>query len=245
MAFGAEGGSFMKITALGHSAFRIETGKAVILIDPFITGNPAAKPGIMELTRDCTHVLLTHGHDDHVGDTVEICKATGATLVSSFEVCNYLAHKGVAKYSPGNHGGRISFDDFDSIFTNAWHSSSHIKDGIPIYLGNPMGFVIEPKTEPGKTVYVMGDTGISHDMSLVQELYKPVIGIVPIGDRFTMGPDQAALACRKFFTFSTIIPCHYASFEGYVIPHEKPFLEAMGPDAKKVKPLKSGESIKL
>ena len=81
----------MKITALGHSAFRIETGKAVILIDPFITGNPAAKPGMMDLTRDCTHVLLTHGHDDHVGDTVSICKATGATLVSNFEVCNYLA----------------------------------------------------------------------------------------------------------------------------------------------------------
>ncbi len=164
----------MKITALGHSAFRIDTGKAVILIDPFITGNPAAKPGTMDLTRDCTHLLLTHGHDDHVGDTVSICKATGATLVSNFEICNYLAAHGVAKYSPGNHGGRISFEDFDAIFTNAWHSSSKInKDGIPIYLGNPSGFVIEPKTEKGKTVYVMGDTGISHDMSLVQELYKP------------------------------------------------------------------------
>lgn len=236
----------MKITALGHSAFRIETGKAVILLDPFITGNPAAKPGMMDLTRDCTHVLLTHGHDDHVGDTVSICKATGATLVSNFEICNYLAAHGVAKYSPGNHGGRISFEDFDVIFTNAWHSSGKInKDGIPIYLGNPSGFVIEPKTEKGKTVYVMGDTGISHDMSLVEELYHPAIGIVPIGDRFTMGPDQAALACRKFFTFSTIIPCHYASFEGYVIPNEEPFLAAMGPDAGKVKALKSGESISL
>jgi len=236
----------MKITALGHSAFRIETGKAVILVDPFITGNPAAKPGVMDLTRDCTHVLLTHGHDDHVGDTVSICKATGATLVSNFEICNFLAGHGVKNYSPGNHGGRIGFGDFDAIFTNAWHSSARIqKDGVPIYLGNPSGFVIEPKTEKGKTVYVMGDTGISHDMSLVQELYNPVVGIVPIGDRFTMGPDQAALACRKFFTFSTIIPCHYASFEGYVIPHEEPFLAAMGPDAGKVKALKSGESISL
>ena len=109
----------MQITWFGHSAFRLDVKGAVILIDPFITGNPAAKPGVMDHTRDCTHVLLTHGHDDHVGDTVAICLATGATLVSNFEVCNYLAAQGVANYSPGNHGGRISFPDFDAIFTNA------------------------------------------------------------------------------------------------------------------------------
>ena len=235
----------MKITGIGHSAFRIETGKAVLLIDPFITGNPAAASHAMGLTKGCTHVLLTHGHDDHVGDTVAICAATGATLVANFEICNFLAAQGVANYSPGNHGGRIAFEDFDVVFTNAWHSSSHIVDGKPIYLGHPSGFVIQPKRETGKTVYVMGDTGLSLDMTLVQELYRPAIGIVPIGDRFTMGADQAAYACRKFFTFSTIVPCHYASFKGYVAGDAKEFLAAMGPDAGKVKELKSGETITL
>ncbi len=219
----------MKITYLGHSAFRIETGKAVILIDPFITGNPAAAMSVEEASRGATHVLLTHGHDDHVGDALAILKQTGATLVANFEICNWLAAQGASNYSPGNHGGRIAFDDFDLVFTNAWHSSSHIKDGVPIYLGNPSGFIIQPKREKGKTLYVAGDTGLSLDMKLIHDLYKPVIGILPIGDRFTMGAEQAAYACKKFFKFKTIIPCHYASFEGYVASDAKAFLKAMGP----------------
>ena len=111
----------MKITYHGHSAFRIETGKAVVLIDPFFTGNPAAKASWQEASKGCTHVLLTHGHGDHTGDSLAILKATGAVLVANFEICNYLNSKGAENYSPGNHGGRIAFDDFDVIFTNAWH----------------------------------------------------------------------------------------------------------------------------
>lgn len=235
----------MKITYHGHSAFRIETGKAVILIDPFFTGNPAAKVGWQEASQGLTHLLLTHGHGDHTGDSLEILKATGATLVSNFEICMWLNAKGVENYSPGNHGGRISFDDFDVIFTNAWHSSSDTNGGNPIYLGNPSGFVIEPKTEKGKTLYVAGDTGLSYDMKLIQELYKPVIGIIPIGDRFTMGGDQAAYACRNFFDFKTVIPCHYASFKGFVADDASTFLTAMGPDAGNVKVLAAGETVTL
>ena len=233
----------MKIGYIGHSAFRIETGKAVILVDPFITGNPAAKTDVKTASAGATHVLLTHGHDDHIGDAVEILKATGATLVANFEICNYLAAKGVANYSPGNHGGRIAFDEFDLVFTNAWHSSSAIVDGTPIYLGNPSGFAIMPKREKGRTLYIAGDTGLSFDMKLVHELYAPTIGILPIGDRFTMGPEQAAYACRKFFKFKIVIPCHYASFAGYVIPDATPFLKAMGPERRKVKAIAGGQSI--
>lgn len=235
----------MKITYIGHSAFRIEFAGAVILLDPFITGNPAARADVKSMSAGATHVLLTHGHDDHVGDALDILKATGATLVSNFEVCSWLAGQGVENYSPGNHGGRISFDAFDVMFTNAWHSSSHVENGRPLYLGHPAGFVIEPKAETGKTIHAMGDTGISLDMKLVHELYKPEIGLVPIGDRFTMGPEQAAYACREFFAFDTIIPCHYASFAGYVIPTAEPFLAAMGDQAAKVKVLSGGESIEL
>ena len=92
------------------------------------------------------------------------------------------------------------------------------------------------------TAYVSGDTGLTYDMQLVHELYKPEIGIVCIGDRFTMGPDQAAYACRKFFKFKTVIPCHFATFEGFLIPDAKPFLKAMGPKAKSVKVMKSGDT---
>lgn len=233
----------MKITNLGHSAFRIETGAAVILVDPFLTGNPAAKTGWQEASQGLTHLLLTHGHGDHVGDSLEILKATGATLVSNFEICSWLAGQGVENYSPGNHGGRISFADFDVIFTNAWHSSSAMVDGVPVYLGNPAGFVIQPKAEQGNTLYIAGDTGISYDMKLIQEFYRPEIGILPIGDRFTMGPDQAAYACRNFFDFRTVIPCHFASFKGYVDEDESKFLKAMGPDAGKVKVLAAGETV--
>ena len=235
----------MKIIYHGHSAFRIETGKAVILIDPFFTGNPAATSDWQSASKGCTHLLLTHGHGDHTGDSLDILKATGAVLVSNFEVCTYLNAKGAENYSPGNHGGRIRFDDFDVIFTNAWHSSSDTSSGTPVYLGNPAGFIIEPRREKEKTVYIAGDTGISLDMKLIHDLYKPVIGILPIGDRFTMGGDQAAYACRNFFDFTTVIPCHFASFKGYVADDAEAFLKAMGSGAKKVKAIAGGESLNL
>jgi L-ascorbate metabolism protein UlaG (beta-lactamase superfamily) len=166
-----------------------------------------------------------------IGDAVEILKATG-TLVANFGNLQLSRAKGAANYSPGNHGGRISFDDFDLVFANAWHSSSAIIDGTPIYLGNPSGFVIMPKREKGRTLYVTGDTGLSLDMKLIHDLYAPVIGILPIGDRFTMGPEQAAYACRKFFKFKVVIPCHYASFAGYVIPDATRFSRPWGRSAQ-------------
>lgn len=202
----------MKVTWFGHSAFRVETGSAVIMIDPFLTGNPTFKGDAKQAAKGTTHVVLTHGHDDHTGDTVDICKSTGALLTANFELCMYLNGKGVENINPANHGGNLDLGDFSVAYVPAWHSSSTIVDGRPVYLGNPAGIVIQPKKESGKTLYHMGDTDIFSGMELINEIYQPVIGIVPIGDRFTMGARLAAMACKRYFKFKTVLPCHYGTF---------------------------------
>lgn len=201
----------MKITWFGHSAFRVETGGAVIMIDPFLSHNPKYGKDAVAAARGATHVLLTHGHDDHVGDTVAICKATGAQLVANFEICMFLHGKGVENFSSGNHGGNIDCGDFTVALVPAWHSSSTIVDGRPVYLGNPAGLVIQPKNGD-RVLYHMGDTDIFPGMGLINEIYAPKIGIVPVGDRFTMGGRVAARACRDYFAFETVVPCHYGTF---------------------------------
>lgn len=199
----------MKLTWFGHSAFRIDLDGAVIMIDPYLanptfTGDhPAAYGGT-------THVVLTHGHDDHIGSTLEICQATGATLIANFEVCQFLEAQGITNYSPMNTGGQVDFGPFSVAFVAAWHSSGTVVDGQSVYLGNPNGVVIQAPGE--KSLLHMGDTDIFSDMALINEIYAPKIGIVPIGDRFTMGPRLAAMACRRFFDFDTVIPCHHGTF---------------------------------
>jgi L-ascorbate metabolism protein UlaG (beta-lactamase superfamily) len=199
----------MKLTWYGHSAFRLEVPGATVMLDPFIE-NGTFKGDAKAAYRGATHVVLTHGHDDHIGATVEICKATGATLVANFEICMYLAGKGVEKYSPMNHGGTVDHGAFAASFVPAWHSSSTIVDGRPVYLGNPAGVVIVAKGE--KTLLHMGDTDIFSDMALINDIHQPKIGIVPIGDRFTMGARLAALACKRFYAFETVVPAHYGTF---------------------------------
>lgn len=199
----------MKITWFGHSCFRIETGNSVLLIDPYLKGNPSfEKSGVSweAATNGVTHVALTHGHDDHIGDAAEICKLRGATLFAVFELAMHVHGKGAQKLEPMNTGGTVRSTDFDLTFTQALHSSS--SNGV--YLGNPCGIVLQ--TRENKTLYHMGDTDAFSGMELINELYKPTIGIVPIGDRFTMGARSAAYACKKYFNFSTVIPCHYGTF---------------------------------
>ncbi|MFC6491147.1 metal-dependent hydrolase [Nitratireductor sp. GCM10026969] len=203
----------MKITWYGHSAFRIEAGDARILIDPFLSGNPAWDGGWEGPAEGVTHVLLTHGHADHLGDSAAILKQSGAMLVANFEICMYLVGQGIAedRINPGNLGGTVDCGGFTTTFVQAQHSSSFpFDDGTNVYLGNPGGLILHFPRE--KTLYHMGDTDIFGDMALIQELHRPQIGLVPIGDRFTMGGAVAALACRRFFQFETVIPCHYASF---------------------------------
>jgi L-ascorbate metabolism protein UlaG (beta-lactamase superfamily) len=134
-------------------------------------------------------------------------------LVANFEICNYLAGQGVKgdKVNPGLHGGTVDCGGFTTSFVNALHSSSFgMEAGWNAYLGNPTGLVLHFPHD--KTLYHMGDTDIFGDMALIEELHKPNIGIVPIGDRLTMGGAVAALACRRYFSFDKAIPCHYGSF---------------------------------
>jgi L-ascorbate metabolism protein UlaG (beta-lactamase superfamily) len=203
----------MKITWFGHSCFRIDWGSSSILIDPFLTGNAtfeAADIPLHKVIKGVTHVALTHGHEDHAGDTVTVCKETGAPLLAVHELATYLAGQGVEKIDPGNTGGTLHHKDFDLTFVPAWHSASKMVDGRPVYLGACCGLVIAARE--GKTVYHMGDTAIFSDMGLINELYRPEIGFVPIGDRYTMGAKTAALACKRFFEFETVVPCHYGTF---------------------------------
>ncbi len=202
----------MKITWLGHAAFRVETAKAVILIDPFLNGNPGAK-GIdfKEATAGVTHIALTHGHGDHVGDTIAIAKEHGATVIANADLASWLGSQGVEKIDPGNTGGTLAHEGFTVTFVNALHSSAMLtENGVSQALGNPNGLVFHFPDAP--TLYHMGDTDIFSDMALINELHQPEIGIVPIGDRFTMGGAVAALACRRYFKFDTVVPCHFGTF---------------------------------
>lgn len=202
----------MRITWYGHSAFKLEFGSSVLLLDPFLD-NGVFKGDRVEAAAGATHVLLTHGHFDHVGDAVDILKRNGATLIADFDLAQWLGRQGVEKVEPMNTGGSIVLPGFRVTMTQALHSSGTIgDDGISQYLGDPHGFVIAPEGEDEPVVYAMGDTGIFGDMKLINELYAPTIGFVPIGDRFTMGAKTAAYACRHFFDFDVVVPCHFGTF---------------------------------
>lgn len=202
----------MKITYYGHSCFMLEVSGRTLLFDPFITPNElASNIKVDSITAD--YMLISHGHDDHTADAVKLAKQTNATVVSNFEIIGWMQNQGIEKVHPMNHGGSKEFDFGKVKYVNAVHSSS-LPDGT--YLGNPGGFII---SNDDKSLYFAGDTALTMDMQLIPRFASLNVAILPIGDNFTMGVDDAIIA-SDFIECNKIIGVHYDTF-GYIkIDHE-------------------------
>jgi L-ascorbate metabolism protein UlaG (beta-lactamase superfamily) len=191
----------MQLRYLGHSGIELTSSSFNIVIDPFLTGNPVAT--IKPESLSPQHIILTHAHGDHTSDVEPVAKRTGATVISNFEIVQYYEKKGL-KGHPMNTGGSFSFPFGKLTFTPAWHSSS-FSDGS--YGGNPMGVVLELE---GQRIYHLGDTALFSDLELIGK--KGIdLALVPIGDNFTMGPDDA-LEAVKLINPKKVIPVHYNTF---------------------------------
>ena len=200
----------MKITWLGHAGFRIEIEDQVLLVDPWIAGNPVfPQDRADEATAGATAILLTHGHGDHASNAQDIARDLGIPIACIHEASKLLAADGVETLGFGK-GGTISFNSVLVSMVNAVHSSSFdFGEGAPQYAGGEAGFMIAGE---GHVIYVTGDTDIMADMAWMGEYYDPDIGILCAGGHYTMDMKAAAWAADKFFNFRTVIPCHYKTF---------------------------------
>jgi len=196
----------MKISFHGHSVVKILTNTHTILIDPFISGNGQTDLIATEVKVDV--ILLTHGHNDHLGDTVELAKRNNATVIATFELANYIESFGINVHAMGI-GGAYDFEFGRVKFTQAFHSSSYTtEDGAIIYGGMPAGVLF---TEQGKTIYHAGDTALFGDMKLIGDRNDIDVAFLPIGDNFTMGQEDAAFAVQLLKP-QIVVPIHYNTF---------------------------------
>ncbi len=226
----------MKFTYYGHSCFSIMVAGKNILFDPFITDNPMAS----SIDVNAIHpdiIMVSHGHSDHTGDLFAMALRSNALVVSNFEICSWLEAKGYSNSHPMNIGGAKTFDWGKVKMTTAIHSSS-LPDGT--YGGNPGGFVVE--TAEG-TFYYSGDTALTYDFKLIGEEYDLDFAILPIGDNFTMGPDDA-IRCSEFIKCDKIIGVHYDTFP-YIVIDKKNTIKEFDQAGKELILLAIGESIEL
>jgi len=226
----------MRITWLGHSAFLV-AGKDRILVDPFLTGNPMASTTADKV--DCDIICVTHGHGDHLGDTIDIARRTGASIASIIEMSDWLEKCGV-KSVGFNIGGTARIRETSITLVPAFHSSSIGAPGLEFSAAMPVGVVIDS----GKVVYHAGDTSVFSDMKLIGQLYRPIVAMLPIGGFFTMDPKQAAMA-TSLIRPKVVIPMHYGTWPP-IAQDPKEFEKLVRRSSKtKVAVMKPGESLEV
>ena len=198
------------VTWLGHAAFRVDTpGGKRVYVDPWLQ-NPKCPEGERDPER-VDLIALTHGHDDHVGQTVELATRFGCPVVGVVELREWLSTQGLPEDATeaANKGGTVEKEGVKVTFTDARHSSGTFQDGKPVYLGEPAGIVLE--VEDGTTIYFAGDTCVFGDMQLIGRIYEPDLAVLPIGGHYTMDPREAAVAL-ELLGVGRCLPCHYGTF---------------------------------
>lgn len=198
----------MEITWLGHGTFRFRLPSGqIVIMDPWTDGNPAYPAGF-EISRVDT-ICITHGHFDHIHDAVPLATKFNTEVVAIYETCHWLESKGVGKTRPMNKGGSQQAGDVTLTMTHAVHSCGILDDGKIIYGGEAAGYVLQ--FADGRVAYFAGDTNVFSDMQLIEQLYRPELVFLPIGDLFTMSPREAAVACRLLKP-KKVIPMHFGTF---------------------------------
>ncbi len=230
----------MNLSWMGHSGFLLVCGEVKILIDPFVNGNANFPESLRSEITSPDYILISHGHPDHIGDSLTLYNPEKTKIVSNIEICTWLMSKSISNCIPLNIGGSFVLKELQITLVEAIHSSSIVAGDQVLYGGLAAGLIIKYKEN---VLYHFGDTEIFENMKLIEKRFKPQIGLIPIGDTMTMSPSTAATACNDFFNFKTIIPMHYGTFP-MISGSPDDFIKLLRNKAA-VKVLKPGEFLEV